>query len=137
MDLLFVTLLGLMGVSAIGLFRRFRRASGVPRQQLKWLASACGLFVIAFACGPALWVINTSWSNNLWTGLFLVAATSIPVATGVAVMRYRLYEIDVIIRKTLVYAALAATLGVVYLGGISLTSWAFLGSSPANPAPLR
>ncbi len=121
----FLTLLGLMVVSAIGLFRRFRRASGVPRQQLKWLASACGLFVIAFACGPALWVINTSWSNNLWTVLFLVAATSIPVATGVAVTRYRLYEIDVIVRKTLVYAALAAMLALVYLGGISLITWAF------------
>ncbi len=121
----FFTLLGLMVVSAFGLFRRFRRATGVPRQQLKWLASACGLFVIAFACGPVLWVIDTSWSNSLWTALFLLAATAIPVATGVAVTRYRLYEIDVIVRKTLVYTALAVLLALIYLGGIALTTWAF------------
>lgn len=91
-----------------------------PRSSVR-LAWAGWIFVVA-----SMVVIQLAWgAHNLWTVLFLVAATSIPVATGVAVRRYRLYEIDLIIRKTLVYTALAVTLAVVYLGGISLTTWAF------------
>jgi hypothetical protein len=121
----FAVLLALMAASAVSLFLRFRRADGVVRQQLKWLASACCLVVAAFFVGPVLWIVNTPWSNTLWTLLFLIAVTSIPIATGVAVLRYRLYEIDVIIRKTLICGLLAAMLALAYVAGIVLIDLVF------------
>jgi hypothetical protein len=122
---LFMTLaVAVAGV--ISLVLRFRRARGVERQQLKWFAFSGVVFCAVFAIGPVLWYLpeftRTEW---IWAVLFLSAASTIPAAVGIAIMRYRLYEIDLLINRTLVYGALTATLALVYFGGIATTEAIF------------
>jgi hypothetical protein len=105
-------------LSAISLVVRFHRASGVERQQLKWVALAAvltGLFTIA----QLSW-LDQALSNVLWTVLETAQQTVLYVAVGVAILRYRLYDIDVVINRTLVYLSLTATLVAVYFAGIVL-----------------
>jgi hypothetical protein len=103
---------------AVSLVLRLRRSRGVERQQLKWFAFAGAVFCTAFATGPILWSLASSWSGWIWTVLFLSAVSTIPAAAGVAILRYRLYDIDVIINRTLVYGPLTVSLVAVYFGGI-------------------
>ncbi len=103
----------------ISLVMRFRRARGVERQQIKWFAFSGVVFCAVFAAGPFLWALPqspaTAW---IWPVLFLAGASTIPVAVGIAILRYRLYDIDVLINRTLVYGALTVTLVTVYAGTI-------------------
>jgi hypothetical protein len=89
---------------------RFRRSRGVERQQLKWVASAAALL-------PVLLLVpgETLGMATLLLGLLLIAA-----AVAVAMLRYRLYDIDVVINRTLVYGALTATLAGAYVGSVLL-----------------
>jgi hypothetical protein len=116
----------LAGLGAVvSLFFRFRRARGDERQQIKWFASASALTlafvfvleVLANAEGGLLEVIFAV------LGLFLVPA--IPIATGIAILKHRLYDIDRIINRTLVYATLTGTLVLVYVGGVVLLQTLF------------
>jgi hypothetical protein len=122
---LFMTL-AVAVAGGISLVLRFRRARGVERQQLKWFAFSGVVFCAVFAIGPVLWYLpefaGTEW---IWAVLFLSAASTIPAAVGIAIMRYRLYEIDLLINRTLVYGALTATLALVYFGGIATTEAIF------------
>jgi hypothetical protein len=105
----------------ISLVLRFRRARGAERQQIKWLAFSSILFCAVFAAGPFLWSLpespETMW---IWPVLFVAGASTIPVAVGIAILRYRLYDIDLIINRTLVYGSLTAMLVAVYVGSIVL-----------------
>ena len=97
---------------------RFRRAHGDERVQLKWLAFAASLVAVAFpvaAGGPSEGLA----ADLLWL-CALLAFMSLPVAAGIAILRYRLYDIDLVIRRTLVYGALTATLAAGYLGCVLL-----------------
>jgi hypothetical protein len=104
---------------------RFRRSRGEARLQLKWFAWVGGVMIVGFllasitaALGddsPLAVLGNIGWP----VGLFALIV-GIPVATGVAVLRYRLYEIDVVINRTLVYGLLTATLAAAYLGSVLL-----------------
>ena len=115
---------------------RFRRARGVERQQLKWFAFSGVVFCAVFAIGPVLWYLpefaGTEW---IWAVLFLSAASTIPAAVGIAIMRYRLYEIDTLINRTLVYAFLSAFLALVYLGGVSATEAIFRALTDQEQQP--
>ena len=103
----------------ISLVVRFRRARGVERQQLKWFAFSGVVFCAVFAIGPVLWYLPSSPGTEwIWTVLFLLGASTIPVAVGIAIMRYRLYEIDLLINRALVYGPLTAMLVLVYFGGV-------------------
>jgi hypothetical protein len=112
---------------AVSLVLRLHRSRGVERQQLKWFAFAGALFCAAFATGPVLWTLPPSsgfaW---IWTVLFLSAVSTIPVAAGIAILRYRLYDIDVVINRTLVYSALTLTLVGLYFGGIVVLQRVFV-----------
>jgi hypothetical protein len=109
--MLFVAGLG----AVISLFVRFRRTRGDERQQIKWFVSAAALTLV--------WI--TVFGQSL-RGLpeaivalsFLLVIPSIPIATGIAILRYRLYDIDRIINRTLVYGSLTVTLIALYFGGI-------------------
>jgi hypothetical protein len=98
---------------------RFRRARGEERLQLKWFAFSGVVFCTVFAAGPVLWSLPASAQPEwLWTVLFLLGAGTVPVATGIAMLKYRLYDIDVLINRTLVYGPLTGMLALVYLGGV-------------------
>jgi hypothetical protein len=114
----------LAGVGAvISLVVRYRRARGDVRQQIKWFASAAALTVV--------WLFVFQQSTRglpeaivALSGLLVIA--SIPIATGIAILRYRLYDIDRIINRTLVYGSLTATLVALYFGGIVVLQRAFV-----------
>jgi len=96
---------------------RFRRARGEERQQIKWVAYAVALFtavIIVVSVWPSL---DTS---PLGSVLFLAAFLAIPSAMALAILKYRLYDIDVVINHTLVYGALTVTLALVYFGSVAL-----------------
>jgi hypothetical protein len=115
----FCLMLGVAVAGLISLVLRFRRARGEERQQLKWFAYAAGLVCAAFLAGPFVWSIP-SLPDWLWTAMFLVGFGAIPVATGIAILRYRLYDIDVVINRTLVYGVLTGLLAATYLGLVLL-----------------
>jgi hypothetical protein len=105
--------LGLIAV--VSLFARMRRAREVERQQLKWFAYATAVLlsgtILAYTIAEAT---NAWWV--WWVGFILstIGLVGLPVSMGIAILRYRLYEIDLIINKTLVYGALTAMLAVMY-----------------------
>src|SRR5918995_1791262 len=105
----------LAGLGAvISLVVRYRRARGDVRQQIKWFASAAALTLA--------WIIVAEQQSGeivALTGLLVIA--SIPVATGIAILRYRLYDIDRIINLTLVYGSLTVMLALLYFGGVTAT----------------
>lgn len=105
--------------SAASMIVRFRRSVGVERQQLKWFASAAALLAVSFP-----WVIIFFWGplDDLVTLIF----ASLPIAVGIAVLRYRLYNIDSVINRALVYGALT-----VMLAGCISAAWSSCSTSSA------
>ena len=97
------------------LVARFRRSRGQERQQLKWLVYAAALLFLSAPVQPLLSeleVAGVAISDMVFGALIAL----IPIAVGIAILRHRLYDIDLVIRRTLVYGALTATLGAAYLG---------------------
>jgi signal transduction histidine kinase len=109
----------LAGVLAalVSLIVRFRRSQGDERQQLRWYGAAVGLvaFFITLTFISEFWAADLSGLNRAAAVGTIVSFLAIPIATGVAIMKYRLYEIDVVISKTLVYGLLAAFVTIVYV----------------------
>jgi len=106
---------GAIILSALSLVFRYRRAGGVERQQLKWFAFAAVLLGASFVVGGFL----GRDLPGVWDALF-ETATFVPlyVAVGVAMLRYRLYDIDIVINRTLVYGSLTVVLVAAYVGGV-------------------
>jgi hypothetical protein len=105
-----------MVASAVLLTVRLRRARGKERQQLKWIVYAAGLFAVgvgALSLAPPAW-------TALSAGLFALTGASLTTAVGVAILRYQLFDIDVLINRTLIYGCLIVTLGAAYAGGVLL-----------------
>jgi len=126
-----VVLLVCILASVASLVLRYRRSLGEERQQIKWLvfaasvvgfgfvsAMASGLIVLAFA--PESWGgANTPpvWFDLLFS-VVLLSFGGVPIAVGIAVLRYRLYDIDVLINRALVYGSLTFLLAATYFGGV-------------------
>jgi len=104
------------GLSLISLIVRYRRARGEERLQLRWFTFAA-LMLIAPVLVSTINGIPEAVSNIL-NLLGLLVAPGLPIAVGVAIMKYRLYDIDRIVNRTLVYAAVSAFLVLVYIAGV-------------------
>jgi hypothetical protein len=106
--------------SIASLFARFRRARNVERQQLKWLSYTGALVGVALAVAITIEAIVGDRAVDLTNTIVSLALAAVPVAMGIAILRHRLFDIDVVINRTLVYGALTATLGGAYLGLVLL-----------------
>jgi len=137
-----LALIGLLALlAAASVVIRFRRASGVERQQLKWFAYAAAMPAAFLGISPVF-----DPQGRLGDVLFFVSFALVPAAIGVAILRYRLYDIDRIINRTLVYGLLTAMLAGIYalvvlvfgqlFGGIGAEppSWAVAGATLAVAA---
>jgi hypothetical protein len=102
--------LGLI-VSVGSLVLRWRRAWGEERQQLKWVAYAAALLVVLESVGSLL-------PHKVFSAAVVVVPLLVPGMIGVAILKYRLYDIDRLINRTLVYGLLTALLGVIYTGSV-------------------
>jgi len=115
-------------VSALSLVLRYRRSRGEVREQIKWLAFAASFVGLVYFGGligqlvfapdslagdaeSALWV-------DILNNMLLLSFAGVPVAVGIAILKYRLYDIEIIINRALVYGLLTATLALIYLGGV-------------------
>ncbi len=117
-------LLALLVLGSIwSLVSRYRRAGGIERLQIRWIALG-GVFLLAVVLvafvPDQLGLVAKNSAPVAVEGVFYVAFTSIPAAIGIAVLRYRLYEIDRIVNRALVYGALTVTLAAAYVGGVLL-----------------
>jgi uncharacterized membrane protein SirB2 len=111
----------------IALILRFRRSRGEERQQIKWFAyaSALGFMAILLVTLFDLPVVDERTDALVEHLVWTVAPLSLPVSAGIAILKYRLYEIDIIINRTLVYGSLTALLAAVYFGGVAATQAIF------------
>ena len=118
-------LLGLLlvctGAAVVSLVLRFRRSQGVERQQLKWFTYAG---VLLFSWSIVDLVVPDVAPFSMFFGLTIAL---VPVAAGIAVLRYRLYDIDRLINRALVYGLLTALLGGVYAGAVLVLGQLFGG----------
>jgi hypothetical protein len=108
-----------------GMVMRLRHSRGVERQQLKWFAYVASLMVVALmlaALGLAAQhsAVGAAVGNAAWGSFLILVVFGLPLALGASILRHRLYDIDVVINRTLVYGALTATLGATYLGLVLL-----------------
>jgi signal transduction histidine kinase len=101
-------------LSVAGLFVRYRRAASEERQQIRWLAYvggvAAGFLVLLFLSEPFL----PQAGDFLWIGFWVTIALGIPAASAIAILRYRLYDLDVVVKKTVVFGILAAFITAAY-----------------------
>jgi hypothetical protein len=144
--------LGAFGLAVFGsvasLIVRFRRARPVERQQLKWLSYAAVLVGLAALFQIVLFALwgDTPVTSSLANGATTGSLACVPVAIGIAILRYRLYDIDRLISRTLVYVLLTVVLGLGYAGlvlslgqlfggvGTETPSWAVAGATLAVAA---
>ena len=111
-------------VGLAALFMRYRRADAVDRVQLRWVALGGAVFLaiylVTLPLPSILGASSHSTTAGVITGFSQAAFGALPIAIGYAILRHRLYDIDVVINRTLVYGALTATLAGTYLGSVLL-----------------
>jgi hypothetical protein len=103
---------------ALLLFVRLRRSVGVERQQLKWFAYAVAALALGIVLNIVSQVVDIVWFTRVATVFFTLATTGIPISIGIAILKYRLYDIDLLINRTLVYGSLSVTLIALYFGAV-------------------
>jgi hypothetical protein len=118
--ILFIMTPLLTAAAVLAVFMRLRRAIGVERQQIKWFAYAA---VATVSAGILAYIIPRVVETPLWFervgfALNIAFIAAIPIAIGIAILRYRLYDIDILINRTLVYGSLTAMLVALYFVGI-------------------
>ena len=123
-----------MIASALSLVLRYRRSEGEEREQIKWIAFAASVVGLLYLITMvSSFTFSGPWGaagTPLWLGLLqqvsLVSFTAVPIAVGFAVLKYRLYDIDIIINRAIVYGSLTAVLVALYFGGIVLLQRVFV-----------
>ena len=115
-----------VGGGAASVIVRLRRSRGVERRQLEWFAYVTALFFGgAMLTGVVSDVSGVEWLGSISFVLSVVGLECLPIAVAIAVLKYRLYDIDIIINRTLVYGSLTLMLLLVYSGGITTTQALF------------
>jgi hypothetical protein len=123
-DALFTRTLGVplgfafLAISWAAVVIRFRRSRGVERLQIKWFLYAVGVVVVAFATLFPLAFVGNVISSDIFFFTFMFTFTLIPLSIGVAILRYRLYDIDQLINRTLVYGVTTGAIAVTFFGGM-------------------
>jgi signal transduction histidine kinase len=116
-DVLFVGGFAMVGVSLlaslVAVVIRFRRSTGVERLQLKWFVLGSGILAIGLPVGGALW-----WVTPMAHVIPALVVTIWPIAICVAILRYRLYDVDLVISRTFTYATLTVLIAAVYAGSV-------------------
>jgi len=116
-------------IAATSMFVRLRRAEGVERQQIKWFAYAAAVFVLSLILYPGeatYTLVGAPWFSWVGRALTLASILGTSVAVRIAVLKYRLYEIDTLINRTLVYGSLTAILVALYFVGIVVLQRVFV-----------
>jgi signal transduction histidine kinase len=127
--------IGMVG-AAVALVRRYRRSAGAERQQMKWLSFAAAIVAAVYAVVMPVSLIYQDAFTPGWVlvmrSVSLATFALIPIAIGFAVLRYRLYDIDVVINRTIVFGTLAVFIGAVYVTVVVVLGDA-LGATTTNP----
>jgi hypothetical protein len=120
---IFLLILCFFGALA-ALVIRYRRADSLDRAQLRWVALGGAVFLVIYLVSlplpSTLGTSDHSTTANLITAVSQAAFGALPIAIGYAILRHRLYDIDVVVNRALVYGALTATLAGMYLGSVLL-----------------
>jgi hypothetical protein len=122
-ELVNITFPLLIVASGFAVIVRFRRSRGDERQQLKWFAYAVTVMIVVFVIWFSLALAGLVAPSSV---MYDVPLIGLPVATGIAILKHRLYDIDVIINRTLVYGSLTATLVALYFGAIVVLQRVFV-----------
>jgi len=117
-------------IAAAAVLARFRAATGNERQQLKWFAYATSIVMLFFVATAVFSLF--SYLAGLGPLVAVLVLDLIPISVAIAILRYRLYDIDVLIRRTLTYAALSALLFVAYVTGVALIQFVFSPVTSGN-----
>jgi signal transduction histidine kinase len=108
--------LGILVTAMVGIIVRARRSTGELRQQLRWLAFAAALTAAALVGMVGAFAVGLNVPNGVFEGIIVLGfGIAVPASCGIAILKHGLYELDVVISKTVVYALLAAFFTVVYL----------------------
>jgi hypothetical protein len=113
-------------VATVAPFVRLRHARLEQRQQIKWFAYAVTILIIGrLLASPATEAVGTGWISSIGFAIYVAGIVGVPLAVGIAILRHHLYDIDLIIRRTLVYGSLTVLLAAVYFGSVALTGAVF------------
>jgi hypothetical protein len=118
--------------SVISVLFRLQSADERERQQLKWFAFGAAVFLGAFFSMDGVFQIGGPWATLV---VIVIGLVAIPVTVGIAILRYRLYDIDVVINRTLVFGLLTVTLTLVYVGGVAAIQTIFGGLTGQEEQP--
>jgi len=132
----FVLMTASIAVAALAVFARYRRSWTRGRVQLRWFLYATAIVGADLIVGAVAGIFSVSWLHAIGTVLDAIALPCLPIAAGIAILRHRLYDIDVIINQTLVYGTLTATLAAISAGAVaSLQALLRLVAQPHSPLP--
>lgn len=131
-----IVLITLTALSLAAFLVRFWRGSAIEKGQIKWLLLAFGAFASVYIAGFIFQLGGTdTFAGNVWSVFFWFAIMGIPLSIAIAILRSRLWDIDVIIRKTLVWGALTVSLGLLYFGAVTVLQSLFASvSGEQSPA---
>jgi hypothetical protein len=124
-----------LALAAASLIVRLRQSHGVLRRQLELVVGVGALVAVVASMDMFTWLIWPDGNLQIRMAVIGVSFSAFPVATGVAILRYRLYDIDVVVNRTVVYAALVASLAALYFGGVYVAQ-AALGSVSGQSSTL-
>jgi hypothetical protein len=110
--------LGLLMLGIVNLVMRFRRARGDERVQIRWIAMGAATVLLCYAAGLLIELFLADLSEGLGTVVVIFAILALPAAIGIAILRYRLYDIEVVVNRALVYTTLTTVLVAAYALGV-------------------